>query len=275
MDLVLLVKSIAPPAIAALALVSAGGNRLLPLALAIGLTMAFVLLHQWPVLPHVLWSRPGWSGAAVHWLYWCLMVVILTSGLEHWKCLPPKIATFLGPLVGAGAVWFVMRAAAAGEGVGWQVLHVGGGALAVAALVVVHRRLMLRAVSSPFLPAFFVVALAVDVTVLILCRSDSQARVVLGGASALLAAIITSLWRKPFVLSAADASWLGVLHALLLLAAAELAYLPWMVAMLVAVVPVVPLTLPKSFAKERPRRWMLVALLLAALPAAAAIALAW
>ena len=32
-----------------------------------------------------------------------------------------------------------------------------------------------------------------------------------------------------------------------------------------------PLALPKAFAKERPKRWMLVALTLAALPATGAI----
>lgn len=59
MDLEVVLRGVLPPIGAALLLVSLGGSRLVALAVAVGLYVAFGLLRRdWPELPHVLWSAP-------------------------------------------------------------------------------------------------------------------------------------------------------------------------------------------------------------------------
>ncbi|MCA8953837.1 MAG: hypothetical protein KDE27_30270 [Planctomycetes bacterium] len=270
MDPLELVRGIAPPVLVALALISAGGNRLLPLALGVGFALAFILLtRDWPTLPHVLWSAPNGK----QWLFWGVVGALLVAALEHWRCLPVRVGLWLGIAVGVAAVWFLLSKLAHAETLAWRVVHVGGGGLAVGALVWTQRRLIGRSESSPFFPVFALAILIVDAVVVTLGRSALYGQICGALAAGLGAAIGTCLWRKPFTMGVADGTWLGAAHGLFLLAAVHLAYLTWPAALLTAIAPVLPLMLPQSFAKERPKRWMLVALTLAGLPAAGAIAL--
>ena len=59
MDLDVLLRGAAPPIVAVLLLVSLAGSRMLPLAMAIGLYVAYGLLKGWPALPHELWRDPN------------------------------------------------------------------------------------------------------------------------------------------------------------------------------------------------------------------------
>lgn len=266
-----LIKGIAPPVLVTLALVSAGGNRLLPLAIGIGLTLAFVLLKSWPTLPHVLWSSPD----GIQWLFWSAVAAMLVSSLELWRCLPARAGAAVGVALAGVSVWLVLQKVGARQSTAWNVMQIGAGGLAVAAIVVAQRRLIARSTSSPFFPVFVLAILIVDSVVLTLGRSLLFGQMCGACAAGLGAAVVTCMWRKPFTMSVADGTWFGIVHGLFLLAAVHLAYLGWPAALLAAAAPVLPLALPKSFAKERPKRWMLVATTLAALPAGGAIALGW
>jgi len=263
------IKTFAPSLVAGLALVSVGGGRLLALAAAIGLALAAVLLHDWPRLPHELWQRP--SGRP--WLFWCLIFATLVTSFERWRWLPPRGGLWVGLLLGGASAWFVLWQAARGEGFAWILPHVGAAVLITGGAVFASRSLIERASDSPLMAFVFVAAFAVDFAVLDLTDCYWQAATIGACAATVVAGIATAMWHEPLKLAPADGVWLGIAHALVLIAGAELGSLPWTVAALAAITPALPLVLPKSFAKERPKRWTFVALVLLALPAAGAIAL--
>ncbi|MCA8977897.1 MAG: hypothetical protein KDC98_24440 [Planctomycetes bacterium] len=269
MDLIALLEGVLPPILIALALVSIAGNRLLPMAMALGLGAAFVLLKSWPLLPHELWLKPK----GLDWLLWGVIALALAASLEHWRCLPARSSSWLVAVIGAGVVWLMLDKLAGRESTGWAVAHVGGGGIGVMLLTFGGARVVARAESSPFLPLLFTAVLSIDAVLLTLGRSALYGQLCGACAAAVGAAIGTALWRRPFTMAGPDAALCGAVHGLFLLAGVHLAYLTWPVALLAAVMPVLPLVLPKSFAKERPKRWMLVALVLVALPAGVAIAI--
>ena len=75
MELTEVLKGALPPIVAALLFVTLGGVRLLPLAMAVGLFVAHVLLKGWPDLPHELWEEP--HGGT--WLVWGVIACALVS----------------------------------------------------------------------------------------------------------------------------------------------------------------------------------------------------
>ena len=95
MDLEVVRDGALPPIAAALLLVSLGGARLLPLAVAVGLFVAFGLLkdwNDWPTWPHELWDAPN----GTMWLLWGALAACAIALLEHLRVVPRKAGSQIG-----------------------------------------------------------------------------------------------------------------------------------------------------------------------------------
>ncbi|HEX5053968.1 MAG TPA: hypothetical protein VFZ65_19475, partial [Planctomycetota bacterium] len=168
MDLQLVLRGVLPPIGAALLLVSLGGVRLLPLAVAAGLLAAYVLVMKaWPALPHELWVAPN----GTEWLLWGVAASALVATLEHVHSLPARSGPALAVGAGAGAVWLVLEKAASHWSGGDAWLQIGGGALAVVLLVLGQRTVLARAPSGLFPAVLFTVVLSIDAVLLALGKS--------------------------------------------------------------------------------------------------------
>jgi hypothetical protein len=238
---------------------------LLPLAMAIGLYVAYGLLKAWPELPHVLWSEPD----GTQWLLWGVVAAGLLGLLEHLRLLPSKPAAGLGVAVAAASVWLMLAKQAARWPVSEVWLHIGGGGLAVVLLVLVCRRTV--AIGPPGIgPAVvFSTLLSADSVLLTMASSGLLAQMCGAVAAALGAAAGTVLWKKPFALGAGDGTWIGIAHGLFVLSGVHLASLSWPVFGLALLAPLVLFAL-RPGAAARPSMWTLGSLLLLAVPMAAA-----
>ncbi len=269
-DPIVVLKGSLPPVGAALLLVSFGGSRLVPLAMGLGAYVAFGLLKEWPAWPHQLWSAPDGR----QWLLWGVLAAGLTSLLEELRLLPQRLAPAVGVGLGAAAVWLLLGKQAARWEAEQVVLHVGGGGLVVGALVLLLRRVLAQApAAGPLVGSVFAGLLSVDAVLLTIGRSGLLGQLCGAVAAALGAAVGTSLWRRPFVLSAAAGTWLGIAHGLFVLAGVHLASLPWSAAGLALAAPATCLLLWRGLA-ARPRLWTAAAAALLALPLAGACWLA-
>lgn len=266
MDPLALLKGVAPAILFAIVLVSLAGNRLLPLAMALGFGAAYAWLKGWPRLPHELWVRPR----GTEWLVWGVLATGLSASFT--RDLPRRLGDWVTAATAMATVWLMLSSFAAREGVGWSMIHVGGGVIGVAALAIGGGRFVGRAPNSPWLAPVVTAVLSADAVLLVLGQSALLGQ--LGGATAAAvgAAVGTALWRRPFTLDSADGAMFGALHGLFLLAAVHLAYLSWPAALLAAAAPMLPLMMPRSFAEQRPKRWLLVSQLLIALPLGVAVA---
>lgn len=265
MDPMLVLKGALPPILAALLLVSLAGVRLLPLAAAIGLFVAYGLLKQWqdwPTWPHELWAAPN----GTMWLLWGVFAVALIALLEHLRLLPRKLGMALGLSVGAAAVWFLLQKVAAANQ--WTALdlaiHVGGGGFAVALLVLASRTAIERGPSSLGPAIVFSTMLSADAAI-IAFSSGLLGQLCGVVAAAVGAAAGTSLWRRPFALRAADGTWLGAAHGLFLLAGVHLSYVSWASAGCALLAPCTLLLLRPSLA-AKPAAWTVAGLLLTLIP---------
>ncbi len=254
-------KGTLPPIAAALLLVSLFGGRLLPLAMAIGLFVAFGLLkdwQDWPTWPHELWSAPN----GTQWLLWGVLAGGLVALLEHLRLLPSRLAAALGVLVAGGSVWLMLvKTQTANQWSTFDIVrHIGGGGFGVALLVLASRTVIARGPAN-LGPAFvFATMLSADAAVIAL-SSGLLGQLCGAVAAALGAAAGTSLWRRPFALTAADGTWIGVTHGLFLLAGVHLSALPWSAAGCALLAPCALLLLrPKAAAK--PVLWTMAALAL-------------
>lgn len=154
-DLEPILNGLLPPIAAAFLLVSLGGARLVPLAAAVGLYVAYVRIKQWPALPTELWSSPN----GTEWLLWSVIAAQLLSLLEYAKVWRGRLATVSAALLGAFGI------ARPAEGRCAMVdldiaLHVGGGAVAVALLALGMRSLLQRARPGPWPGVVITVILA-------------------------------------------------------------------------------------------------------------------
>ncbi|MEO6595018.1 MAG: hypothetical protein ABIP94_09735, partial [Planctomycetota bacterium] len=228
---------------------------------------AYGLLKAWPALPHQLWVAPN----GTEWLLWGVCAAALVALLEHTPFTPARTGPALAIGAAAGAVWLVLKKAAGNwsSSVAW--LHVGGGAVAVVLLTLGHRVVLARAPSRIFPAMLFCVVLSVDAAVLTLGKSALLGQLCGAVAAALGAGISTALWRRPFVLTVADGTWLGMAHGLFLLAGVHLAYLPWSAAGCAFVAPLTLLLLRDGLGAKRPKAWALAASALVAVPCAAAL----
>ena len=265
MDYVVLVKGLLPPVLIGLSLVGAGGNRMLPLAIALGRGAAFLLLKGWPALPHELWSRPN----GTQWLLWSLLGVGLVGSLAHWRCLPVRLGSVAVALTAAFGVWLILGKLGSREDLQWALPHIGTSGAAVILLVLAGARLAARTESSSLMPVVGLVVLSADAAILTLSGSALYGQLCGSCAAVLGAAIATVLWRGPLRVEEADGAVFGAVHGVFLVAGVHLSYLTWPAASLAAVALLAPLPIVKKRGSPR----MLAALVLTILPAGGAIAL--
>lgn len=242
MDPSVILKGVLPAIGTALLLVSFGGARLLSLAAAVGAFVAYVLLKDWPAWPHELWAAPN----GTEWLLWALVAAALVTVLEYKRLVRGRSAAGLGVAVACVSTWLVLRKVAAQWSLSEACWYVGSGALIVALSALGHRALLRRAPASVRPAILFTVVLSVDAVVVVTLGSSLLLGQLCGAvAAALGAAVGTSLWRRPFALAVADGTWLGMAHALFVLAGVHLGYLGWPVAVCVLAAPLLLLLVPR------------------------------
>ena len=267
MDPTVVLKGVLPPIGAALLLVTLAGARLLPLAAAAGLLVAYGLLKAWPAPPHVLWSSPN----GVEWLLWAVAAAAVVSVLEHVRLLRGGTALLASLALAPASVWLVLQKVAGGWSAADAWLQVAGGGAAVALAVAGHRVVLARAPAGWFPAAIFAVVLSVDAIVLTLGRSALLGQLCGAVAAALGAGIGTALWRRSFTLATADGTWLGIAHGLFVLAGVHLAMVPWPAAGALLVAPPAMLLLRSGLGQARPMAWAVGAAVLASIPLAGAV----
>lgn len=246
MDPIVVMKGALPPIVAALLLVSLAGVRLLPLAMAIGLFVAHGLLKAWPALPHELWANPN----GTEWLLWGVLAAGLVSLLEHVRVLPQKLAPAFAVLFAAATVWLELSKLAARWTTTEVLLQVGGGGLAVALMTLVARVSIARAPAGITSAVIWSTVLSLDSVLLTLASSAF-----LGQLSGAVAAVVgagagTALWRRPFALTAADGTWIGIAHGGFVLAGMHLADLGLPSAVVAMLAPSALLLLRGGLAKK-------------------------
>lgn len=222
MDLEPILHGTLPPILAALLLVSLGGARLLPLAVAAGLFVAYGLLKDWLAWPHELWSSPN----GTQWLLWVVIASALLAGIEHTGLGRGRPAAWVGSLLAAVGCWLVLQKAAA-RWTTWEAgLRVGISAVLLFWLVPALRH-ALRVARPGLLPAILTTALlSLDAALLAAHGSALLGQLCGAVAAATGAATGTVLWRKPFALAAADGTWIATAHGLFLLVGVYLGELP-------------------------------------------------
>jgi hypothetical protein len=252
-DPVAILKGALPPIAAALLLVSLWGGRALPLAMGIGIYVAFGLLKDWVELPHELWADPNGTS----WLVWGMVALGLVALLEHLRLLPRRLAPSVGFAAAAAVLWLMLDKLAQRWDGGEVALHVGVGGLVVALTTLAARGTLARAPKALPVAALWTLLLSLDAGLVTLGKSALLGQLCGAVAAAVGAAIGTSLWRRGFALQAADGVWLGGAHALFVLAGVQLGYLGWWPAICALAAPL-PLWLLRGVAAERPWRWLLV-----------------
>lgn len=257
MDPIVVLKGALPPIVAALLFVSLAGVRLLPLAMALGLYVAHGLLKAWPSLPHELWTNPN----GTEWLLWGVVAAGLVALLEHTRLLPQKVAPATAVFVAAATVWLELGKLAMRWTSNEVLLHVGGGGGVVALVTLVARAGIARAPAGIASAVVWSTILSLDSLLLTLASSAFLGQLCGAVAAAVGAAAGTVLWRRPFALSPADGTWLGVAHGGFVLAGAHLADLGWPAAVVAMLSPCALLLLRGGLAKS-PFGYVVGALLL-------------
>lgn len=249
MDPAVILKGVLPAIGLAVLLVSFGGVRLLSLAAAAGAFVAYALLKAWPAWPYELWAAPN----GTEWLLWALVVAALVTLLEYQRLVRGRSAAGLTVAVACISTWLVLRKMVTNWSLSEAWWYVGSGAVIVALSALGHRALLRRAPAG-LRPAFlFTVVLSVDAVVVVTLGSSLLLGQLCGAvAAALGAAVGTTLWRRPFALAAADGTWLGIAHALFVLAGVHIAYLGWPAAGCVLAAPLLGFV-PSRGLTRRPR----------------------
>jgi hypothetical protein len=219
LDPVVILNGVLPAITLALLLVSLGGARLLSIAAAAGAFAAYAVLKAWPA-----WPPPN----GTEWLLWALVASALVTVLEYKRLVRGRSAAGLCVALACVSTWLVLRKVAAQWSLPEAWWYVGSGALIVALSALGHRALLRRA-SAGLRPAIlFTVVLSVDAVVVVEFGKSLLLGQLCGAvAAALGAAVGTTLWRRPFTLAVADGTWLGIAHALFVLAGVHLGYLGW------------------------------------------------
>jgi hypothetical protein len=240
-DPVVILKGVLPAIGLALLLVSFGGARLLSVAAAVGPFVAYALLKDWPAWPHELWAAPN----GTEWLLWALVSSALVTVLEYKRLVHGRSAAGLVVAVACVSTWLVLSKRVTVWSMSEAWWYVGSGAVIVAVSALGHRALLRRARSGVGPAILFTVVLSVDAVVVVtLGKSLFLAQLCGAVAAALGAAVGTTLWRRPFALAVADGTWLGMAHALFVLAGVHIADLGWPAACCVLAAPLL-LLLPR------------------------------
>lgn len=257
-DPIVVLKGTLPPLAAAFVLVGLFGARWLPLAVAVGLAVAYGLLNNGlPLLPHRLWFEPNGR----EWLLWGVIAAALAALLENFRVLRGRVAAGVGVALAIVALWLMLIKLAARWDPGEVLLFVGTGGLAAGLMVLACRRVVGDAPAGIGAAVVFSFVLSFDAVLLTMGRSGLLAQMCGATAAALGAALGTALWRRPFALTGGDGTWLGIAHALFLLAGVHLAYLSWPAMWSAFAAPLPILLLGKRFV-DRHATWTIGALLL-------------
>ncbi len=268
-DPIIVLKGALPPIAAALLLVGTLGARLLGLAMAVGLFVAFWLLKERPIWPHELWAKPDGR----HWLLWAVVAAGVFATLEHLRVLRGRFATGFAAAFGAFACFLVLHKLAQRWSNGDVFLHVGLGGAFAAAATLAGRTALARAPQTTLPAILLSTLLSADAVLLTIAHSGLLAQLCGACAAALGAAAGTSLWRQPFALAPQDGGWIALAHVLFVGAGMHLADLPPFAAAAAAVAPF-GLLLLQPQAAQSPRWWGLGAVLWTGLPMAVAFAAA-
>jgi len=267
-ELEVVLKGVLPPIGAALLLVTLGGSRLVALAVATGLFVAYgLLMKTWPELPHVLWSQPDGR----QWLVWSIVAAALVSVAEQFRVLPRQAGHTAAAILGVAAVWLVLSKVAANWSPTEALVSIGGGALILLVVLLGTRVVMSRAPATIYPAILWTLVLSVDAAVITLSGSALLGQMCGAVAAALGAAIGTVLWRRPFALTVADSTWFVLAHALFVLAGKHLGELPWSAAACLFVAPLAALPVRDGVGAKRPSLWAFLATILVAVPLAGAV----
>jgi hypothetical protein len=274
MDLDAILRGTAPSIVAALLLVSLAGSRMLSLAMAIGLFVAYGLLKEWPALPHELWRDPN----GVTWLMWGVVAAAMLTFAQRLRLLPARVAPGAAMAVAAVSLWLMLsKVATRWSGVD-VALYVGGGSVLVAATMLTVRSVIARrsatSAQSVSVGVLLAVVLSLDAALLVLGKSAFLGQLCGAVAATLGAAVGTVVWRRRFALYAADGIWIGGAHALFVLAGVHLSYLPWWPAGLALAAPFLLRRVPRRLDQAHSLLWLVVAGPLVLAPLFAALWLA-
>lgn len=268
-DPVVVLKGALPPIAAALLLVGTKGTRLLGLAMAVGVFVAFWLLKELPAWPHELWARPDGR----QWLVWALVAAGVVATLEGFGALRGKVASVFASALAAFAVFVVLQKLAQRWSNADVFLHVGGGGLLAVLATLVGRRALANAPQTTMPAVVLSGLLSADAVLLTVAHSGLLAQLCGAVAAAIGAAAGTSLWRQPFSLAVADGGWIALAHVLFVGVGMHLADLPPLAAGAAALAPF-GLLLLQPHAAQSPRWWVVGAVLWLGLPMAVAFGLA-
>lgn len=254
-DIEVILRGALPPIVAALALVSLGGARLLPLAVGIGLYAAYCLLNrEWLPWPHELWAEP----AGKQWLVWGIAAAAFVALQEHLRMLPARAARHVSVSVAAVAIWLSLDKVAQNWSFVEVAGYVGGGAIVTGSTVLVMRRGLSQVGGSVAPAILFAVLFTMDALLMVNGGSALLAQLCGAVAAAIGAAAATVLWRRGFALKPADAAWLGLAHAVFVIQAVLVSDLSWPAAGLALAAPFGLLPMRQSFAAQHPWGWFLV-----------------
>jgi hypothetical protein len=268
-DPVVVLKGALPPIAAALLLVGTKGTRLLGLAMAVGVFVAFWLLKELPAWPHELWARPDGR----QWLVWALVAAGVVATFEGFGALRGKVATVFASALAAFAVFVVLQKLAQRWSNADVFLHVGGGGLLAVLATLVGRRALANAPQTTMPAVVLSGLLSADAVLLTVEHSGLLAQLCGAVAAAVGAAAGTSLWRQPFSLAVADGGWIALAHVLFVGVGMHLADLPPLAAGTAALAPF-GLLLLQPHAAQSPRWWAVGAVLWMGLPMACAFGVA-
>jgi len=271
-DLETILRGALPPILLTLLLVSLLGARVLPLAAGIGLFVAFVLLKQdWPAWPHELWAEP----TGMEWLLWGMMALFGVGLLERLRIVPTKLGGGIAPAVGALVLWLMLQKVSRQWESTEVALYIATGALLVVLTVAATRTTLTRSSGSITSAALFATMLSIDAVLVTMGKSAFLGQLCGAVAASIGTFAVTSSWRRGISLNAADGAWVGGTHVLFVLASVHFVYLSWWAAGCALLAPFLLLLLPATFAREKPKRWLVAAGVLVTVPLAVGLWLAW
>jgi hypothetical protein len=201
------------PALAAMLIgVGIGGARWLALALALSLLVPFAVVGGWPPWPWLLDLRTGDPRA---WSWWCLCLAGIVGTLYDLRLLPLAVLLPLELLAVVMLPWFVSAPLRAGWSFEHCVVWLGAGWAVMAITWWVLRRAG-EVQPGPAVPLAGALALAVDALLLRRLADGLDWHLPGVGAVALGFAVLTTLWRRPFVCGTGATLTIALAHAGLL-----------------------------------------------------------
>jgi hypothetical protein len=271
MDLVRwLVFGVLPAVAAVLAGVGAGGPRFLALSLAIALCVPFGMLGSWPPLP---WDLSVHHGDPFAWTFWAIAAAGAVGVAYDAKLLPKALLLLLDVVVVASLPWLISAPLRARWTFEQCVVWLGAGWLVIGSTWWVLRRVA-KLQPGMAVPTAGTIALVADTIVLRELGTPLSWQLAGVGAVALGMAVLTTIWRRPFVCGTGGTLAITIVHVGLLVCGRTERELPRTPLLLALVAPLaMGVAATRMFAEGR-ATGAVVGLLGTAGLAAAAIAVA-